>query len=226
MEETMNKITISHINLGKTEQKEIYELKKTSLLDYSTLGQGIGINIDHCIQLGLKNVKDFWHRVYGYQIIKDNEIEKKFLEAMKKVNPEVKEYITIKFYERLAPQSFMFIPKRLNIPEYPKSNNFPSNIMFQTNTLTDDGNQIINSVTYNPDLSTFREKGVVQRMKYYNSIANDRKFWVEIEYNKKSKSWSGTKYCNNEVLGMADAPDWNKFFIHLTMLGIGNDISN
>lgn len=218
----MKKITISRTNLGKTEEKEIYELEKTSFLEYSLLGQGIGINIDHCVQMGIKNVNNFWHRVYGYQIIKNEPQEKEILEAMRTVKPEVKKYITVKFYERLAPQKFMFIPKRFNIPEYPKLINFPLNIMFQTNTLTDDGNQIINSVTYNPDLSTFRERGNIQRMKYYNSLSSDRKFWVEIEYDTKRESWSGKKYCENEAVGMADAPDWNKFFVHLTMLGVSS----
>jgi len=226
MEETMNKITISRTNLGKIEEKEIYELEKIDTFKYGCLGQGMGISVAHCVQMGIKNVENFWHRVYGYQIIKNETQEKEFLEAMKTVKPEVKGYITIKFYERLANQRLMFIPKRLNIPEYPKLNNFPLNIMFQTNSLTDDGNQIINSVIYNPDLSTFREKRGVQRMKYYNSLSTDRKFWVEIEYDTKRESWSGTKYCGDEVLGMADAPNWDKFFIHLTMLGVGNDISS
>jgi len=67
MEETMNKVTISRTNLGKTEQKEIYEL------------------------------------------------EKELLEAMRTVNPKVKKYITVKFYERLFTSNARTLAKENNV---------------------------------------------------------------------------------------------------------------
>ena len=63
----MNKVTISRTNLGKTEQKEIYEL------------------------------------------------EKELLEAMRTVNPKVKKYITVKFYERLFTSNARTLAKENNV---------------------------------------------------------------------------------------------------------------
>jgi hypothetical protein len=185
MEKNMKKIIISRTNLGKTEEKEIYELEVIDSFKYRLLGQAVGISIGHCVQMGLKNKENFWNRVYGYKIIKNEELESKLLDAMRTVKSDVKEYITVSFYERLSDQKLMFVPKRLEIPEHPELYNFPYNIMFGTVVLFDDSTQNVETSVYNPDLSTFREEGDEQKMKYFNRINRSRKYWIEIVYNTK-----------------------------------------
>jgi len=220
----MKKIVISRTNLGKKEEKEIFELEEIDLSKYRLLGQSIGISIGHCVQMGLKNKENFWDRVYGYKIIKNEKMDKIFLEAMSKVKSEVKEYITVKFYERLADQKFMYIPKRLKIKERPELKNFPLNIMFSTVFLTDEGKQTLESSLYNPDLSTYKQEENVQKMKYFNSLDKNSKFWIEIVYNTVKESWKGTKYYGEKTLGMAMGSEWKMFFMHLTALGVSGGV--
>ena len=101
----MKKVTISRINLGKKEQKQIYQIEKTDNFKHRLLGQSIGININHCALLGIKHSNNFWHRVYGYQIIQNEKQEKLLLEQQRKIDPNVKKYITIAFYEQLSDQT-------------------------------------------------------------------------------------------------------------------------
>ncbi|MCR4323131.1 MAG: hypothetical protein NUV61_03545 [Candidatus Azambacteria bacterium] len=89
------------IDDGSKEEKEIYELPEDSSR-YCLLGKAIGINMNHCIILGSKHKNGFWHRVYGYRIIQNWEIEKMMFEAMKKIRPEIEPYITVAFFERLT----------------------------------------------------------------------------------------------------------------------------
>jgi len=220
----MKKVTISRTNLGKTEQKQIYQIEKIDTTKLRLLGGSVGTNINHCVLLGIKNCRDFWHRVYGYQIIQNEEQEKLLLEQQRKFDPNLEKYITVKFYERLSDQTTMYIPKRLKIKERPELKNFPLNIMFSTTTLCDDNTQHKETSIYNPDLSTYKQEAKEQKMKYFNSLNIQREFWIEITYDTSKKSWSGIKYYKEETLGIADGPTWDSFFIHLTAMGVGSGV--
>ena len=117
----------------------------------------------------------------------------------------------------------MFVPSRLEIPDRPELSNFPFNILFCTVTLADDNSQRQETSVYEPDLSTFTEEGTEQRMKYYNNLNPERRFWVEIIYDTIDQSYIGTKYCDDKRIGMASGSRWDMFFVHLTMLGVGSD---
>lgn len=220
----MKKVTISRTNLGKTEQKDIYQIDKIDNSKHRLLGQSIGININHCALLGMKHCNNFWHRVRFFQKIPNEEKEKLLLEQQRKFDPNLKQYITIAFYEQLSDQTTMYIPKRLEIKERPELINFPLNIMFSTITLSDNNTQQIQTSIYNPDLSTFKQEGIKQKMKYFNSLNIEREFWIKITFDTSKKSWSGTKYYKEEILGLADGPTWDGFFIHLTALGVKSGV--
>lgn len=210
------------IDDGSIERKEIFELEENDVHQYRLLGQSTGINMDHCVILGTNHKDDFWHRVYGYRIIQNEEREKQLLEAMRKIKPEVESYMTVCFYERYAAQKFMFVPSRLEIPDRPELHNFPLNIVFGTVCVADNNTQRMETSEYAPDISTFKEEGDEQKMRYYNNLNN--KFWVEIVYNANKQSYIGTKYCGSKNIGMAVGKNWNMFFVHLTALGVGSGL--
>ncbi len=217
----MNSAIINRItDEGSKEEKEIYELTNIDNFKYRLMGQSTGINMDHCVILGSNQTNNFWHRVYGYRIIQNEEREKVLLEAMRKIDPDVKSYITICFYERFAEQRFMFVPQRLEIPNRPELNNFPLNILFSTLCVADNGTQGMETSTYVPDISTFIEEGEEQKMRYYNCL--NKEFWVEIAYNTSDQSYVGTKYNRDKSIGMASGPKWDMFFVHLTMMGVAS----
>lgn len=217
-----NKKTISRIlENGNREDKVIYELDKKDSFKYGSLGQSIGVNMNHCVALGMSHKDNFWHRVYGYMIASDNtKQENMLLTAMRKIKPEVESYITVRFYERLADHKLMFIPKRLVIPERPELNNFPINIVFAFNRLDDQNEETQETSVYDPDFSTFIEEEAVQKMRYYNNLNPDRRFWVDIIYDTKRQSYFGTKYDGDKSIGSASGSKWDGFFIHLTLLGV------
>ena len=102
----MKTLKIKNINKeGRVEEKEIFEIKKVENSKHRILGQSTGININHCAQLGMKHCNNFWHRVRFFQIIKNEEKEKLLLEQQRKFDPNLKEYITIAFYEQLSDQT-------------------------------------------------------------------------------------------------------------------------
>jgi hypothetical protein len=210
---------------GIKEEKEIYELEADSS-KYCLLGRATGMNMDHCVILGSKHKDDFWHRVYGYRIVQDDNMAKILLEVMKSIKPETQSYITVCFYERLAKRKVMFVPHRLEISDRPELNNFPLNILFGTVTLTDKNEERQEYSLYEPDLSTFKEEGNEQRMRYYNNLNPERRFWAEIVYNTSKKSYVGTKYCGDKIVGMASGTSWDMFFVHLTLLGAGMDLDS
>ena len=222
----MKAVTIQRTAENGAEEKEIYLLEDIDSSKYRLLGKATGVNMSHCVLLGMKHNKNFWHGVYGFQIIKNEELEKVLGEAMKEFNPNVEPYITVCFYERLAEQQIMNIPKRLNILERPELNNFPLNIMFSTVCLTDEDEQTIESSVYDPDLSTYEQNEDEQYMKYYNNLSDDRRYLVEITYDTANKTWRGTKYFGDKVMGIAIGSKWDVFFTHLTSLGVKTDINS
>lgn len=222
----MSNITIVNhtIDDGSVEKKEIYELVEKDSSKYVSLGRAVGINMDHCVILGSKHKEDFWHRVYGYRIIENKEMENNMYEADKKINPETKTetYMTVAFYERLASRRIMFVPNRLEITERPELNNFPLNIAFGTVTMADNNTERQETSLYEPDITTFIEEGVEQKMKYYNNLNLERRFWAEIIYNTKNQSYIGTKYRDDKWIGMVEGPKWDMFFVHFTLLCVGD----
>ena len=87
--EKMKKVTISRTNLGKKEQKQIYEIEKIDNSKHRLLGQSVGININHCVLLGTKNCNNFWHRVRFFQKIQNEEIS---------INASNKTVLTFEYY--------------------------------------------------------------------------------------------------------------------------------
>lgn len=218
-----NATIISRItNDGSKENKKIYELAEEDKHGYRLLGQAVGINMNHCVILGSKHKDDFWHRVYGYRIVENDKVAEMMLESVKKIKPETESYIAVAFYERLAGRKVMFIPHRLEIPDRPELNNFPFNILFGTVTLADNNVQRQETALYEPDFSTFTQDGVEQKMKYYNVSNPERRFWAEIVYDTNKQSYVGTKYRGDKSIGMAEGPKWDMFFVHLTLLGVGD----
>lgn len=205
---------------GNTETKEIYELPEIDNFKYRLMGQSMGINMDHCVTLGTSHAVDFWHRVYGYKIVQNDEKTIMMQETMRKTKPEIEKYISVCFYERFAEQRFMFVPHRLEIPDRPELNNFPFNILFGTICIADNNRQRQETSTYLPDLATFKEEDEGQKMRYYNSL--NKEYWVEIVYNKSSQSYVGTKYYRDESIWIASGPKWDVFFTHLTMSGVAS----
>lgn len=221
----MRSTTISReAYLGSKEEKEIFELEEIDGNKYRLLGRATGINMDHCVIIGSNHKKDFWHRVYGFQIMQNEKTERALLEAARKIKPETESYVTVQFYERLAEEKYMFIPKRLEIADRPELSNFPFNILFGTACLTDDNRQIFETSEYVPDLTTFTEEGDEQKLRYYNSLDNSHSHWAEIVYNTKDQSYAGTKYRGAKHAGMAFGNAWDPFFVHFTMLGVGVNI--
>lgn len=217
----MNTTIINRIiDDGDKEEKEIYELEKKDEHKYHPLGEAVGISMDHCVILGSNHKDDFWHRVYGYRIVQNKEMEKMMLEAERKIKPETESYITVAFYERFADRKIMFVPKRLEIPDRPELNNFSFNIAFGTATLGDDNTERLEMSVYEPDFSTFAQEGSEQKMKYYNILSPERRYWAEIVYNTNDQSYVGTKRCGDKNAGMAFGKSWDMFFIHFTALGI------
>lgn len=220
----MSSVIIHRIaNDGGREEKEIHELAEVDASNYVLLGQAVGITMDHCVGLGLKYKENFWHRVYAYRIIQNEKVGKRMLEVEREIHPGAESYITVAFYTRLAEHRMMFIPKRLEIPDRPELNNFPLNILFCTLTLNDDSTESQETSVYEPDISTFTQEGVEQRMRYCNNLNRERHFLADIVYNTDNQSYVGTKYAGSKRVGMACGSKWDMFFVHLTMLGVGTN---
>jgi hypothetical protein len=118
------------------------------------------------------------------------------------------------------PRSFYcFVPHRLEIKDLPKYNNFPFNILF-VSYANINGVDTSGSAIYNPDFSTFQDDENKQSMIYYNQYDDDRNWTVMIVYDKQKESWEGIKYCKSESRGSGYGTQWDKFFVHLTAIGL------
>ena len=206
-------------------EKKIYEIDSSKTRDYFLLGRALGINMEHCLLLGVKHKENFFGRVSAYRIIEDSET-KKISAIIKKTTVKDTPYISVCFYEKLdKSHQFMFIPKRLEIEGKPELNNFPLNVMFMSICKADDNHQTELTTIYLPDFATYQENNKEQKMKYFNSLDKSRKFWLEIIYSKEKESYIGNKFCGKKFAGSAYGKEWNMFFVHLTSLGISQDTS-
>lgn len=126
---------------------------------------------------------------------------------------------------------FAFIPNRLTVAHRFELNIFPLNVLFLS-TKMENGVKISGSALYEPDLSSYRDDGRIQRLVYYNKYERElhhtRDWWLEIRFNKETRAYQGTKYCREEAIVMAgdthptvDA-NWHRFFISLTRGGLSN----
>lgn len=124
------------------------------------------------------------------------------------------------FEEKLEQGIFFgFIPRHLEIDERPELNIFSLNVLFMRYKV-ENGKNIRASVTYEPDLKSYKQKGQKCSMKYNNIYGGDG--CLVIEYDMLEKSYCGKKIVNKELVGMATGTEWHMFFIHFTLLGLFN----
>lgn len=112
-----------------------------------------------------------------------------------------------------------FIPHNLEIEGKPEFNVFPFNVMFM-NFGTKDGARISGEAIYDPDLTSYVRENGKCTMKYHNAYGGN--CWLLIAYDETNKSYFGEKFVNDESVGIAEGPQWDKFFIHFTMLGLAD----
>ena len=78
---------------GDKIDKIICELEGEDVGKFKFLGKAIGLNIGHCLHLGLTHKENFWGRVIAYRIFQ-NEETKIWSKATGK------EYIAVEFFEK------------------------------------------------------------------------------------------------------------------------------
>jgi hypothetical protein len=83
-----------------------------------------------------------------------------------------------------------------------------------------DGQPILRSALYEPDLSSFAREGARHVLRYKNSHGGNRR--LQIAYYTKKHAWEGEKIVNGEIVGAASGDDWHGFCAHLTLLGLAN----
>lgn len=106
---------------------------------------------------------------------------------------------------------FGFVPKKLDVPGVQKLSVFSYNILFQYKW-----NSSFYAV-YVPHIETYVEKDGLQIMMYFNE--GDPRARVILLYDPVNNHWHAEKYFDSDMVGQADGNEWNKFFIHLTLLG-------
>ena len=126
-------------------------------------------------------------------------------------------------YEHKSETELAFVPKRLEVPGRPELSNFPFNILFGAIRSLSDDNSAIETAEYLPDIESFKQDGVEQKMKYYNKHDNRRYYWAEIIYDTSNKGYVGFKYRGKKSVGGASGSHWGGFFAHFTILGIAEN---
>ncbi|MEA2088709.1 MAG: hypothetical protein U9O55_02625 [Patescibacteria group bacterium] len=95
-----NFFTIKQKIAGGIKEKKIYEIDSSEISDYLLLGRALGINMEHCLDLGAKHKENFFGRVSAYRIIEDSKT-KKISAEIKKITSKDMQYISVCFYEKL-----------------------------------------------------------------------------------------------------------------------------
>ena len=80
---------------GTVERKEIFEIAESDVSGYRLLSQSAGVNIHHCMMMGLNHTENFWGRVYGYRVIQKS----KRAEGAGMIDLGIDSYMTVCFYE-------------------------------------------------------------------------------------------------------------------------------
>lgn len=121
--------------------------------------------------------------------------------------------------EDLMKSRCAFVPNKLEIDGRPELSIFPFNVLFHGFAIKD--NKLWSAYAlYEPELDSYKEEDGKQKMKFTNKYGAD--CWLEIIYDKKEQRYEGTKHIGNDLNGQAfGRNNWNLFFIHLTMLGLG-----
>ncbi len=109
------------------------------------------------------------------------------------------------------------IPQKLIIDGRPELSCFPLNILF-TSINTEGENSYMSYSVYKPDLETFQEDPKTKRLQYFNSENQD--WWIEISYSKENGNYCGSKYFGDKLMQQAFGNEWDKFFYHLTIMGV------
>lgn len=113
---------------------------------------------------------------------------------------------------------FGFVPHPLAIPDRPDLNVFPFNVLFMRFGLRN-GVKVSGSAVYEPMLETLKVIDTKRTLGYKNIYSNG---YLEIEYDEKDESYTGTKFVGGEFVGMADGVTWDRFFQHFTAIGLVN----
>jgi hypothetical protein len=112
-----------------------------------------------------------------------------------------------------------FIPCRLEIKGRPELEHFPFNVLFMRWKVNEEGKKVSGTALYEPEFHTYKKEGKISSMRYRNIYGNNS--CLVIIYDEEEKQYHGEKFIKGESVGFADGKDdWNKFFIHLGILGI------
>lgn len=122
--------------------------------------------------------------------------------------------------ERKNGSLYSFIPMPLVIEGRPELNIFSYNVLIAMYRVNSEGKTEMGSVVYEPDLSTYRDSGVVKILSYLNIYNPD--YRLDISFDTQEKTYHCDKYNREERLGIATGNEWNQFFIHVGILGLAN----
>lgn len=122
--------------------------------------------------------------------------------------------------ERKNGTLYSFIPMPLVIEERPELNVFSYNVLIAMHHINKEGKLEMGSVVYEPDLSSYKDMGIVKSLSYLNIYNPD--YRLDIKYNAEEKSYRCDKFRGEERLGVADGKEWNLFFIQVGILGLAN----
>lgn len=114
---------------------------------------------------------------------------------------------------------FGFVPNHLEIKNRDELKLFPFNVLFAQYKVVN-GQTIMGTALYEPDLNSFECDSQKMRMNYHNAYGG--KSWLAIEFDIDKRSYFGTKYVNEKNVGMATGIEWSMFFAHFTALGLTN----
>jgi hypothetical protein len=112
-----------------------------------------------------------------------------------------------------------FIPRELRVKGRPELRVFPLNVLFAKYKLQN-GKTIMGSAKYEPDLASLKQDKNHWSMRYQNAYGGNSS--LLIEYDVSRKAYAGEKCVDDEVVGMANGPDWNIFFTQVTAIGLSN----
>lgn len=115
---------------------------------------------------------------------------------------------------------YAFIPRRLEIEGKPYLSVFPYHVLIKRYNTDEWGNMFIAEATYIPDFETYQDTGTMLSMRYLNKYASASS--LLFSYDKSEKSYVCEKYLGETCVGLAEGgKDWNLFFLHVALLGIG-----
>lgn len=113
-----------------------------------------------------------------------------------------------------------FMPKgRLEIPDRPDLQVFPSNIFITTPAMLPDRTPIFAVAMYLPDLATLEEKVTLKRLRYPNAI--HPRYYLQLEHDSQEGSYTGTKFYEDRIIGMTVSDNFDELAVKIGQFGIG-----